>query len=545
MSEKKRVLVVDDSRINVKAISEALKYEYKIMAATSGEQALRAVRSDHPPDIVLLDIMMPGVDGFEVCRRMKSHPKSRHIPVIFITSRDDYADEARGLSVGAVDYITKPIVPAIVRARVKTQIQLRNHMDELEQANATIHAQKERMEHELQVGRKLQQSMLPELPEGDARFSIAGSMRSAFELSGDFYDAFFVDQHHLCICIGDVSGKGVPAALFMNMSRTLVRIQADADLSTARIVTRVNERIAEKNDPCMFVTLFVGMLDVRTGAIIYTNAGHTPPLIRRGGGDVERLMGRHGPAVGVDQVVYGEEIVELMDGDTLLLYTDGVTEARGADGDLFGEDRLISLVESADVEDVSGLVSLTGDRIGEFESGRDQSDDVTLLGIEYATRPIEARSGESHGMSLDETDLQEKHLSEHVKEFLSSANLAQDLYETFYLVLDELLSNVVDYGYPAQMSKSIDIALEVNEDEAILHLSDDGISFNPLDVPPPDKDVPLDRREVGGLGIHLCRQLVDDITYERKSFRNHLRLVKKRHFPAKQSEPMVESVAIR
>ncbi|MDZ7684328.1 MAG: SpoIIE family protein phosphatase [Gammaproteobacteria bacterium] len=379
--QSRRVLVVDDNRINVKAIAEALKQDYKVMAAANGEQALAAVVSDHCPDVVLLDIMMPDMDGFEVCRRIKADDRTSHIPVIFITSKDDDSDEAQGLEFGAADYITKPIVPAVVRARVRTQMQLRGQLEALESANSTIQAQHDRMEHELQVGKQLQQSLMPDLPEATA-FSIAGSMQSAYEVGGDFYDSFYVDRDHLCLCIGDVSGKGVPAALFMNMSRTLVRLEADGCTSTARIVTRVNTRIEEKNDPCMFVTLLLAILDTRTGRLTYTNAGHTPPFIKRADGRVDRIDGRHGPAVGITSTVFTEENIWLGQGDTILIYTDGVTEARSPDRELYGEDRLRETLSRKCAEDADSVLETTAESVATFEDGG-QYDDITMLALSF------------------------------------------------------------------------------------------------------------------------------------------------------------------
>ena len=526
VDEMARVLIVDDNKINIKAIAEALRDECRIMAATNYRQVMNAVLGDTPPDLILLDIVMPDVDGFETFRRLKSNPLSSNIPIIFITAMDDEADETRGLSMGAVDYIAKPIVPAVVRARVRTHLELRRHTEALERAYATIQAQKERMEQELKVGQKLQLSLQPQLPHGE-QFEVAASMCSAREVSGDFYDVFYVDPWHLCVCIGDVSGKGVPAALFMSMSRTLVRTKADKVLSTGQIVTEVNRAIVGSNDACMFVTMVVAMLDTRSGQMTYTNAGHTSPLIVDASGEVVKLPGRHGMAVGVEEVIYREDSLLLDPSRTILFYTDGVTEARDPQDGLFGETRLMqSLVECAP-ENPGELIESVTREVDRFEAGTEHADDITLLSLRY--RGDEARVSQSNWeVSITGDDLAHRHVTECIGDFLSSIDVPRELYDVVYLVLEELVTNIVDYGYPGEDTRvDVGIRIEIANGAVVVHICDDGIAFNPLDVPCPDTSLPLIEREAGGLGIHLCRQLMDEAHYERRNLHNHLRMVKR------------------
>lgn len=525
VSDKARVLIVDDNRITIKAIAEALKHQCKIMAATNYEQAERAIHSDWPPDLILLDIMMPGVDGFEICRRIKSDPESRDIPVIFITAMDDEADEAKGLSMGAVDYIAKPIVPAIVRARVRTQIELRRHMEALRVAYATIQEQKERMEQELEVGHRLQISLQPPLPSGE-EFEVAACMRPAREVSGDFYDAFYVDLHHVCFCIGDVSGKGVPAALFMSMSRTLVRSKADKILSTASIVTEVNRALALSNDACMFVTMVVAMLDTRTGELTYTNAGHTAPLVLNQSGQVEKLSGRHGMAVGIEDVCYSEDTVKLDTTKAVVFYTDGVTEARDPEGHLFSEQRLVEWLARQSGQPPQQVIDSLTSEVENFESGAPHADDVTLLSLRYHGEAVAATQSCSE-LALGGVNLSTERASQLVSDFVGQLDLPKDLRNVVYLVLEEMITNVIRYGYPGEVSEpDIGVRVENSGPAVVVHISDDGVAFNPLEAELPDTSVSLDQREAGGLGIYLCRQLVDEMYYERRNLRNNLRLTK-------------------
>ena len=327
-----KVLVVDDEPMNINLLVELLKPNYKVMAAKNGELALKAAGSPNPPDLILLDIMMPEMDGYEVCSRLKGNPATKDIPVIFVTAMGETDDETKGLELGAVDYITKPISPPIVLERVKTHLALRK-------AYQVIEAQKERMQDELNIGREIQMSMLrqdfPVYPDRD-EFDLAATILPAREVGGDFYDFFFVDQDHLCLCVGDVSGKGVPAALFMAVTKTLIKSRASSDDSPASIMTYVNDALCEGNEACMFVTLFLAFVNVKTGALVYSNAGHNPPNLKRRSGNVERLSDRHGPVAGaMEGLAFKESAINLEQGDALVFYTDGVTEAMNPEGALF------------------------------------------------------------------------------------------------------------------------------------------------------------------------------------------------------------------
>jgi DNA-binding response OmpR family regulator len=342
VEKPKRILIVDDERLNINVLADLLKPSYKISAALNGHQALKVARSDDPPDLILLDVMMPEIDGYEVCRQLKADAATRDIPIIFVTAMGQESDETKGLSLGAADYITKPISPAIVEARVRTQMERQQHLEALQRAHAVINAQKERMQEELNVGRDIQLSMLPRtfpaFPDRE-EFKLHASMEAAREVGGDFYDFFFVDDDHLCLCVGDVSGKGVPASLFMAISKVLIRLGASAELSTASILTRVNDELAANNDAMMFVTVFLGVLDVRTGELTYTNAGHNPPYIKRSDGQVERLSPRHGPMLGPKAgVAFDQGQAQLAAGDLLFLFSDGITEARDIERGFYGLD---------------------------------------------------------------------------------------------------------------------------------------------------------------------------------------------------------------
>jgi PAS domain S-box-containing protein len=283
-------------------------------------------------------------------------------------------------------------------ATIVTDITERKRVEkELQAANAIIKDQKERMESELNVGHEIQMSFVPDfssLPDR-AEFSICATLEPAREVGGDFYDSYFLDEDRFCFCIADVSGKGVPAALFMAMAKTLIKSRAADDRSTASILTHVNDELSVDNQACMFVTVFAGILNIRSGELVYTNAGHNPPYIKRKDGTLQRLDQRHGPAIGaMEGLVYKEERDRLQPGDLLFLYTDGVTEAIDTEDHLFSEDRLKDLLTAKSTKGAQTAVDHTVAAVRAFEGEAEQTDDITVLALEFHGRPEEALRAE-------------------------------------------------------------------------------------------------------------------------------------------------------
>jgi sigma-B regulation protein RsbU (phosphoserine phosphatase) len=234
----------------------------------------------------------------------------------------------------------------------------------------------------------------PPFPDRD-EFSIYAALEPAREVGGDFYDYYFLDEERLCFCIGDVSGKGVPAALFMAMAKTLIKSRADDDRSTASILTHVNDKLSVDNPNCMFVTVFAGILNVRSGELVYTNAGHNPPYIRKQDGTLQCLDRRHGPAIGaMEGMDYKEERDTLEPGDLLFLYADGVTEAMDPEHRLFSENRLKDLLTATDTKGAATAVDHTVAAVRAFEGEAEQADDITVLALEFHGRPEDALRAE-------------------------------------------------------------------------------------------------------------------------------------------------------
>jgi sigma-B regulation protein RsbU (phosphoserine phosphatase) len=345
-------------------------------------------------------------------------------------------------------------------------------------------------------------------------------------VGGDFYDFFFIDENRLCVCIGDVSGKGVPAALFMAVTRTLIKARASDDTSTASILTRVNDEISRDNKAYMFVTLFVGILDTVTGELVYTNAGHNPSYIRKADGNLERLDPLHGPVVGAREgLAYKEDSVWIAKGDVLLMYTDGVTEARNREDEFFEEQRLKDLLSGNKFESAEAVVETTVSGVKQFEDGADQFDDITVMALQFLRQP-EAAGFPVLDMTLknqlSEIDL----FKESFNAFSEENEIPTPVRRELNMVFDELLNNVVSYAYKDDEEHEIEVRVEAAGERLVVSISDDGIPFNPFDADTPDTGLALEKRTLGGLGIHLVLKVMDKVAYQRRTDKNVLKLVK-------------------
>jgi sigma-B regulation protein RsbU (phosphoserine phosphatase) len=444
------------------------------------------------------------------------------VPVIFLTAMDQTTDEARGFELGAADYMTKPVNPPILKARVATHLALKNSMDELQAAYHIIKRHKERMEQELNVAHDIQMSMLPlEFPAFPEReeFSVHALLKPAREVGGDFYDFFFINDDEICLIVGDVSGKGVPAALFMAVTKTMIKTQAVDDPSPASIVTRVNEELSADNPSSMFVTLFFAIANVRTGKVRFTNAGHNPPYILRQDRSLECLDQRHGPIIAaVEGVAFREDKTQLEINDTLVIFTDGVTEAMDISQQLYAEPRLEAFIEkSAGVPD-----QLTGEILEDVEAyagEAEQADDITILAFRLDQAPGKQDIEKLHMVAA--TDLAEiERINTEFKEFADGLGLAAGVSQKVSIVLDDLLNNIISYGYSDDEDHQIDIDVTYTPGRLIIAITDDGMPFNPFDQVGPDTSLSIEERDIGGLGVLLIKELMDEFHYQRHSNSN-------------------------
>jgi sigma-B regulation protein RsbU (phosphoserine phosphatase) len=388
---------------------------------------------------------------------------------------------------------------------------------------------KERMESELNIGREIQMSMLPlEFPAFPSRadFDVYAALYPAREVGGDFYDLFLIDENHLCVCVGDVSGKGVPAALFMAVTKTLIKSRAANDLSPASILSHVNTELSQRNESCMFVTVFLAILDLRTGSVAYSNAGHNPPYLKRANGDLIRVDQRHGPIIGAAEgLAYRQDQVTLHAGDLIFTYTDGVTEAMNAGQELYSEERLRELLAGQSFSSVEESVKVGVDDVWAFQGDAEQADDVTVLSVLYEGRADEV---EAHSLELKIVNRLEEigGVTEAVNAFAERQGLNAKLRRTLNLVFDELLNNTISYGYEDDAEHTIEIAVSVSKGCLHAVISDDGKPFNPFEEAAPDTGLSVEDRPIGGLGVHLVRNVMDRALYERRGANNVIVLEK-------------------
>ena len=397
---------------------------------------------------------------------------------------------------------------------------------------ALVEATKARMEDELNVGRDIQMSLLPrKFPAYPDRteFDLFAVLEPTRETAGDLYDFFMVDAHRLFFAIGDVSGTGVSAALFMAMTKIVVRTLAAYDPSPASIVTHVNDALSADNDNLMFVTLYLGILNLHDGTLLTTNAGHFPPLLKRRGGQFEWLKAQDGPLVGpVPGITFKESKTQLAPGDELFFYTDGVTEADNVRRELFGTDRLKTVLDRSTSRSVADRIRDVMQAVKTFAGDAPQADDITMLALRYngvapsdADAPVFRQTMPNQLMAIPV-------LQTAFEQYVAQWEKAKPLIPTINMALDELLSNVVLYGFPNDSAEhNIRVEGEVRGENVILTITDDGVPFNPVTAATPDLSLPHDEREIGGLGIHLVRSMFDEVSYHRTVGHNVVTIKKK------------------
>lgn len=394
-----------------------------------------------------------------------------------------------------------------------------------------VTAERERIGAELSVAFRIQSDILPAVfPAFPDRkdFDIYASMAPAREVGGDFYDFFLIDESRLGLVIADVSGKGVPAALFMMIARTLIRNHVQSGEEPADALTAVNEQLCENNKENMFVTAWLGVLDLSSGQLKFANAGHNPPLFKHGDGEYEYMRVRAGLVLaGMEGIRYRQSSVQLSRGDRIFLYTDGVTEAESQNHIFYGEERLCDvlrgLTESAPEETVAAVDA----DVRRFAEGAEQVDDITMMCLEYT----------GNGSELICTVPAEREQLYRVLEFTEAqakeAGASRKETDRLLLAVEEIFVNIADYAY---VDGRGDVTVKVRRtDNAQMEItfSDSGVPYDPLEKPDPDTHLAAEKRQEGGLGILLAKNMMDEMEYERRDGRNILTM-KKRFMAAKE-----------
>ena len=384
-----------------------------------------------------------------------------------------------------------------------------------------------RIDAELEFAKNIQASALPStFPAFPKRkdFDIFASMNPAKEVGGDFYDFYLTDSDKLHFLIADVSGKGIPAAMFMMRAKTELKSLTESGTAINEVFTRGNEALCEGNDAGMFVTAWQGGIDLTTGLVRFANAGHNPPLVRHAaGGRFEYLRSRAGFVLaGMDGVNYKPQELQLERGDIIFLYTDGVTEATDMNKELYGEDRLLDAVNSREFENMEELCRFVKSDVDAFVGDAPQFDDITMLALKYVgTPPVPS-------IHFDEAAISDiPAVTEFVESELEKLDCPMKSVIQISVAIDELMSNIVKYGYrKAPGPVTVSVIEKVEPHGVCIRFEDEGIPYNPLTNADPDVTLSAEERGIGGLGIFLVKNTMDDMKYKYENGKNILTITK-------------------
>ena len=357
------------------------KGEYEFVFAHNGLEALTMMVKHPDIEIILSDINMPEMDGLTLLAKI-NEMRNPALKVIMVSAYGDMGNIRQAMNNGAFDFATKPIDLDDLSVTIEKAIEQINFVHQTQQE----HTQLESLKSDLAIAREIQQAILPRVfppfPEDVDKVDIAASMIPAKDVGGDFYDFFRIDDDRIGFVIADVSGKGIPAAIFMAVSRTLIRATGIRGGSPADCIVYSNRLLAAESVDCMFVTVFYGIMNMNTGEIVYCNAGHNPPCILSRDGKVKPLPLSQDAMVGaVDGLEYHDETLQLNHGDMLFLFTDGVTEALNNNNEEFGEQRLVETLAAAANQDCMSTVNRMKTAVAAFAGEAEQSDDITVLAL--------------------------------------------------------------------------------------------------------------------------------------------------------------------
>jgi sigma-B regulation protein RsbU (phosphoserine phosphatase) len=357
------------------------KGEYEFFFAHNGLEAMQMLLQHPDIDIVLSDINMPEMDGLTLLKKIKDR-NNPALKVVMVSAYGEMSNIRQAMNNGAFDFATKPIdLDDLQRTIDKAQAEI-----EFVKQSQKEHGQLEDIKADLSLAAEVQLAILPRefppFPDMVSDVDIYATMKPAKDVGGDFYDFFRIDDDHLGFVMADVSGKGVPASLFMTMSYTLLRFTGTKSLNPVSTVSDSNDMLSRESFDSMFVTLFYGVYNIRTGEVHYVNAGHNPPYLLKADGKVQMLPNSNNICMGVTEgFPYQESTLTLNKGDILVTFTDGVTEACDPTNNLYGEERLEALLATQSGNTAEQVTSAINDAVNAHANGAEQSDDITVLVI--------------------------------------------------------------------------------------------------------------------------------------------------------------------
>ena len=507
-----RVLLVDDAKANLDILVEGLKGDHKLSVATSGETALQ-VAARTPLDLVLLDIVMPGMDGYEVCRRLREMPETADVPIMFLSSLEEVQNKTRGFEAGANDYLTKPFDMLEVKARVRSLLKAKAYSD----------AAREQIASELRVARDIQMGMLPHdfaLVEEAYGVSFGAVLEPAREVGGDLYGVCAAGPERLVIFLGDVSGKGIPASMFMVRAISLAQLLAREIAEPERILGRLNDELATDNPSGMFVTFVCAVFEPQSHRLTLANAGHCRPVLLRANDPPRWAVPRLGTALGFEPgLAFERTELTLKPGDALIFYSDGVNEAFDPHEECYGNDRLLADAAGCAGHSAVDITSSLLRSVRAFAGKALQSDDIAIL-------TLKVNGDGCLKLELRATPEEVMRGVEALREFASAQGVPDSVSFGLALALEECGSNIVNHALKRDAARTFQVVLERTGGSFVIELRDDGPEFDPtaaalIEARAEDDDAP------GGWGIELVRRNTNEIRYRRAAGMNVLRLTRR------------------
>ncbi len=493
------------------------------------EEVSRGMRSFLIQYVVTTLILVNAV-GYLISRHMK---KAVVEPVNEIAgAAQDYVRDRRA-GAESTDHFAK------LRIRTGDEVEnlslvmadMERDLCEYEDSLTRVTAEKERISTELELAGRIQAEYLPNIfppfPER-SDFDIYADMKPAKEIGGDFYDFFLIDEDRLGMVIADVSGKGVPAALFMMISKMLIQTHTLTGGSPKEVLERINAIICQNNREGMFVTVWLGVLDLKTGKLTAANAGHEYPVLKKPGGSFKLVKDKHGFVVGgLEDVQYREYELQLEPGSMLFLYTDGLTEAADESDSLFGTERMLAALNENAAESPQGILQKVHEAVSLFAGEAPQADDLTMLCLQYngqrdgGANPVKELTVEAKLENLGK-------VTDFIDENLEQAGCPQKTQFQIDVAVDEIFTNISQYAYLNGVGSAvIRFFLEEDPKTAVITFVDKGLPFNPMEKEDPDVTLSAEERQIGGLGIYMVKKSMDSMSYEYRDGSNILQIRKK------------------
>jgi len=385
-----KIMIVDDepdmeTLIRQKFRKKIRKNEYEFFFAHNGLEALSALIENPDINLILSDINMPEMDGLTLLTKI-NEMKNPALKTVMVSAYGDMENIRTAMNRGAFDFVTKPINFEDLEITINKTL---NHIKVLKQASHE-HEQLISIQHDLSVAKEIQQSILPQVfpaYPGRSDFDLHASMNAAKSIGGDFYDFFLIDEDHLGIVMADVSDKGIPAAIYMAVSRTVIRAAALKGLRPGECMEYSNSLLCKESVNDMFVTVFYGILELSSGSFSYANGGHNPPYIIGSNGGCRVIEKTGGLVLGVmEDMKYKENTIKIAPSEKIFTFTDGVTEAMNIANELYGEERLEALLAGLSEKNPKELIAAVSEDLKAFTAGAKQSDDITMLAVDYISR---------------------------------------------------------------------------------------------------------------------------------------------------------------